>query len=93
MGETATDTVEADRSAQPSVAAAARVSTTGLVLSVTVAVSFVICLIGFATRQIDVGLDAACVMLLASGLTLSWLTSESRRIRDAQRKLRRRVSR
>lgn len=81
------DTVSADHYAHSADATAASTGsiTPGLILSATVAVSFIVCLAGFAARQIGVGLGAACVMLLASGLTLSWLTSESRRIRDAQR--------
>ncbi|WIM88923.1 LapA family protein [Candidatus Mycobacterium wuenschmannii] len=56
-----------------------------LVLVALTIVSAVVCVTGFAVRQVGVGVSAASVTLLVTGLVLSGLTSESRRIRDAER--------
>jgi len=48
-------------------------------------VSFVICLASFAIRQIDVGVGAASVTLLAAGASMAWRATEARRVRQLQR--------
>jgi hypothetical protein len=48
-------------------------------------VAFVVCLASFAMRQVDVGIGAAIVALLAAGAALAWLTMEARRVRQVQR--------
>ena len=48
-------------------------------------VSFVVCLASFAIRQIDVGVGAASVMLLAAGASMASRATEARRIRQLQR--------
>jgi hypothetical protein len=57
----------------------------GALLATLAAVSFVVCLVGFAAKQITVGVDATIVTLLAAGAALSWQATESRRSRQAQR--------
>ena len=48
-------------------------------------VSFVVCLASFAIRQIDVGVGAASVMLLAAGASMASRATEARRVRQLQR--------
>jgi hypothetical protein len=48
-------------------------------------VSFVFCVVSFAMRQIDVGVGAASVSLLATGASLSYRSAEIRRVRQVQR--------
>jgi hypothetical protein len=48
-------------------------------------VSFVVCLASFANRQIDVGVAAASVTLLAAGASMAWRATEARRVRQLQR--------
>jgi hypothetical protein len=48
-------------------------------------VSFVVCLASFAIRQIDVGVGAASVTLLAAGASMAWRATEARRVRQHQR--------
>jgi hypothetical protein len=74
------------QSAPPLAADPTNVATApGLLMAVVAVVSLVICLGGFATRQVGVGVGAASVALLAAGGTLSWLTAQGRRVRDTQR--------
>jgi len=49
------------------------------------AAAFVVCLASFAIRQVNVGIDAAIVALLAAGAALAWLTMEARRVRQVER--------
>lgn len=64
-----------------------RSSTTAGPLLVTLAgVAFVVCLASFALKLTGVGVTAASVTLLAAGGAMSWLTTESRRRRDVQRR-------
>jgi len=57
----------------------------GALLATLAAVSFVVCLAGFAAKQITVGVDATIVTLLAAGAALSWQATQVRRSRQAQR--------
>jgi hypothetical protein len=59
--------------------------TSGLVFVAVSVVSFVVCLASFAIRQIDVGVGAASVTLLAAGASLAWRGSDARRARQVQR--------
>jgi hypothetical protein len=60
-------------------------TTSGLVFVAVSVVSFVVCLASFAIRQIDVGVGAASVTLLAAGASLAWRASDERRARQVQR--------
>jgi hypothetical protein len=71
---------------QPAGKTAKSSDTISVLLFVAVSiVSFVVCLARFAIRQIDVGVGAASVMLLASGASLAWRATEARRVRQLQR--------
>lgn len=76
-----------EESCEPAAAAGSpsAASAPGTWLAVVAVVSFVVCLAGFASRQVGVGVGAASVTLLAAGGALSWLTAQGRRFRDAQR--------
>lgn len=76
MGDTTIDHVERHRTSRP---------LAGLLLVGVAVVSFVVCLAGFAIRQIDVGVTAASVTLLAAGAALAWLAMEARRVRQVER--------
>jgi hypothetical protein len=54
-------------------------------LAAMAAVAVVVSTVAFAVRQVGLGVGAASVALLATGATLSWLSAEARRLRDAQR--------
>jgi hypothetical protein len=60
-------------------------ATSGLVFVAVSVASFVVCLASFAIRQIDVGVGAASVTLLAAGASLAWRASDERRARQVQR--------
>ena len=76
MGDTTIDPVDRRRTSQP---------LAGLSLVGVAVVSFVVCLASFAVRQIDVGVTAASVTLLAAGPALAWLAMEARRVRQVER--------
>jgi hypothetical protein len=66
-----------------SVTSAARRS--GLLLIAVAVASLVVSVVSFATRQIDVGVGAASVSLLAVGASLAYRSAEVRRVRQLQR--------
>jgi hypothetical protein len=57
----------------------------GLLLVALAIASLMVCVASFATRQIDVGVGAASVSLLAAGASLAYRSAEVRRIRQIQR--------
>jgi hypothetical protein len=59
--------------------------TSGLLFVAVSVVSFVVCLASFAVRQIDAGVGAASVTLLAAGASLAWRATDARRARQLQR--------
>ena len=87
MGDTAGDPIDHHRTTQPLAGETMKntAKTSGLVLVAVAVVAFVICLVGFAVRQVGVGVGAAIVTLLAAGAALAWLAMEARRVRQVQR--------
>jgi protein-S-isoprenylcysteine O-methyltransferase Ste14 len=87
MGDTASDPVDHRRTTQPLAGETMKntAKTPGLALVAVAVVAFVVCLASFAMRQVDVGIGAAIVALLAAGAALAWLTMEARRVRQVQR--------
>jgi hypothetical protein len=87
MGDTASDPVDHHRTTLPLAGGTMKntAKTPGLVLVGLAVVAFVVCLASFAMRQINVGIGAAIVTLLAAGAALAWLTMEARRVRDVER--------
>jgi hypothetical protein len=87
MGDTASDPIDHQRTTQP--LAGETLNTTakapGLAFVAVAVVAFVVCLAGFAVRQVNVGIGAAIVALLAAGAALAWLGMEARRVRQVQR--------
>jgi hypothetical protein len=57
----------------------------GLLLVAMAIASFVVCVASFVNRQIDLGVGAASVSLLAAGASLAWRSAEVRRNRQIQR--------
>ena len=57
----------------------------GLLLVALAVASLLVCVASFATRQIDVGVGAASVSLLAAGASLACRSAEVRRARQVQR--------
>jgi hypothetical protein len=57
----------------------------GLLLVALAVASLVVCVASFAVRQIDVGVGAASVSLLAAGASLACRSAEVRRVRQVQR--------
>jgi len=87
MGDTAIKTVD-DHSAtqQPVGEMTENSATASVLLFVSVSVlSFMVCLASFAIRQIDLGVGAASVTLLAAGAAMAWRATEARRVRQVQR--------
>jgi len=87
VADDAHDPIDHHRTTQPLAAETMRntAKTPGLIFLAVAAVAFVICLVSFAVRQVNVGLGAAIVALLAAGAALAWLTMEGRRVRQVQR--------
>ena len=87
MADDAHDPIDHHRTTQPLAAETMKntAKTPGLIFLAVAAVAFVICLVSFAVRQVNVGLGAAIVALLAAGAALAWLTMEGRRVRQVQR--------
>jgi hypothetical protein len=87
MGDTASDPIDHQRTTQP--LDGETLNTTakapGLAFVAVAVVAFVVCLAGFGVRQINVGIGAAIVALLAAGAALAWLAMEARRVRQVQR--------
>jgi hypothetical protein len=57
----------------------------GLLLIAMAVAALVVSVASFATRQIDVGVGAASVSLLAVGASLAYRSAEVRRVRQVQR--------
>jgi hypothetical protein len=87
MGDDASDPIDHHRTTQPLADETMKSSAKapGLVFAAVAAVAFVICVASFEVRQVNVGLGAAIVALLAAGAALAWLTMEGRRVRQVQR--------
>jgi hypothetical protein len=72
--------------AQPLTGEASTTAKRPSLLLVALAVaSLVVCVASFATRQIDVGVGAASVSLLAAGASLACRSAEVRQVRQIQR--------
>lgn len=56
-----------------------------LLLVAVAVVAFVFCVASFGNRQIDMGVGAASVSLLAAGASLACRSAEVRRVRQVQR--------
>lgn len=87
MADSRIDSIDHHRAARQSAALTMRSSakTSGLLFVAVAAVSFLVCLASFANRQVDMGVSAASVTLLAAGASLASRASETRRIRQVQR--------
>jgi len=87
MGDTASDPVDHQRTTQPLAGETMKntAKAAGLAFVAVAAAAFVVCLASFAIRQVNVGIDAAIVALLAAGAALAWLTMEARRVRQVER--------
>jgi Flp pilus assembly protein TadB len=57
----------------------------GLVVVTAAVLAFVVCVTNFAFGEVNAGIDAAIVGLLAFGAGLAWLAMDRRRIRQAER--------
>lgn len=57
----------------------------GIALLAAGLVAFVICLAGFAVKQVGIGVAAIIVALLATGAGLGWFAFERRRLHAVQR--------
>jgi hypothetical protein len=57
----------------------------GLLLVALAVAALGVCVASFAVRQIDVGVGAASVSLLAAGASLACRSAEVRRVRQVQR--------
>jgi hypothetical protein len=60
-------------------------TTRGLVVAAAAVLAFVVCVASFSLGEIGAGITAAIVGLLAFGAGLSWLDTDRRRIRQAER--------
>jgi hypothetical protein len=67
--------------------ASTTVKGSSLLLVALAVASLVVCVASFATRQIDVGVGAASVSLLAAGASLACRSADVRRVRQVQRDL------
>jgi hypothetical protein len=87
MGDTSRDPIDHHRTTRPRAGESLKsgVKTPGLLLLAVGVVAIVVCLSGFAERQVTVGIVAMAVALLASGAGFAWLGMESRRVRQVQR--------
>jgi peptidoglycan/LPS O-acetylase OafA/YrhL len=57
----------------------------GLLLVALAVAALVVCVASFAARQIDIGVGAASVSLLAAGASLACRSTDVRRVRQVQR--------
>lgn len=85
MGDMVFDAVDKRSSASSAPEPMKIFTAPGTMLAAAAMVSFIVCLAGFAMRQVGVGVGAASVALLAAGGALSWRTAHARQLRDAQR--------
>jgi protein-S-isoprenylcysteine O-methyltransferase Ste14 len=87
MGDSASDPIDHQRTTQPLAGETMKntAKAPGLAFVAVAVVAFVVCLASFAVRQVNVGIGAAIVALLAAGAALAWLAMEARRVRQVQR--------
>jgi protein-S-isoprenylcysteine O-methyltransferase Ste14 len=87
MGDTASDPIDHQRTTRPFAGETMKntAKAPGLAFVAVAVVAFVVCLAGFAVRQVNVGIGAAIVALLAAGAALACLSMERRRVRQVQR--------
>jgi protein-S-isoprenylcysteine O-methyltransferase Ste14 len=87
MGDTASDPIDHQRTTRPLAGETMKntAKAPGLAFVAVAVVAFVVCLAGFAVRQVNVGIGAAIVALLAAGAALACLSMERRRVRQVQR--------
>jgi protein-S-isoprenylcysteine O-methyltransferase Ste14 len=87
MGDTASDPIDHQRTTGPLAGETMKntAKAPGLAFVAVAVVAFVVCLASFAVRQVNVGIGAAIVALLAAGAALAWLSMEARRVRQVQR--------
>jgi uncharacterized membrane-anchored protein len=85
MGDTASDPIDHQRTTQRLTGETLKNTAKAPGLALVAVVAFVVCLAGFAVRQVNVGIGAAIVALLAVGAALAWLAMEARRVRQVQR--------
>lgn len=87
MGDTSRDPVDHHRTTRPhageSMKDTARMP--GLLLVAVAVLAFVICLASFAIGNVDVGIAAIVVTLLAAGVGLAWFEVRRRRVRQVER--------
>ena len=57
----------------------------GLIVVAAVALAFAVCLANFALGQVNAAVGAVIAALMAFGAGLSWLASDRRRVRQAER--------
>jgi peptidoglycan/LPS O-acetylase OafA/YrhL len=79
--------IDQQRPAQPRTEEAVNTAAqrSGLALVAISVAALVVCVVSFATRQIDVGVGAASISLLAAGASLAYRSAEVRRTRQVQR--------
>jgi uncharacterized membrane protein YcjF (UPF0283 family) len=87
MGDTSRDPIDHQRTTDPRAGESMKsgLKTPGLLLLAVGVVAIVVCLASFAQRQVNVGIAAIAVALLATGAGFAWLGMESRRVRQVQR--------
>lgn len=87
MGGTASDPIDHQRTTQPLARETMKntAKVPGLAFVAVAVLAFVVCLASFAVRQVNVGIGAAIVALLAAGAALAWVAMEARRVRQVQR--------
>jgi protein-S-isoprenylcysteine O-methyltransferase Ste14 len=86
-GDSASDPIDHQRTTQPLAGETMKNTAKAprLAFVAVAVVAFVVCLASFAIRQVNVGIGAAIVALLAAGAALAWLSMEARRVRQVQR--------
>ena len=86
MGDTSRDPIDDHRTTEPRAGESMKndVRAPGFVLLAAGLVAFVVCLAGFAQKQVAIGIGSVAVALLATGAGFAWLGMESRRIRQVQ---------
>ena len=87
MGDTSSDPIVHYRTTQPLAGESMKntAKAPGLILMAAGVVAFVFSLATFALARIGIGVDALIVALLAAGAGTGWLTTEGRRVRQAER--------
>ena len=87
MGDTSRNPVDYHRTTRPHAGESMKNSwrIPGLLLVAAGVLAFVLCLAAFALGQVDAGVGAVVVALLAVGAGLAWLTMAGRRVRQVER--------